>query len=61
MSTDIVARLHGKIVKALADPEVRDKYDKLGLASRGSSPEEMAAITRDQLARYARVVKEAGI
>ena len=58
---DIVARLNAEIVKALADPEVRDKYDKLGLASRGSSSDEMATITRDQLAKYAKVVKEANI
>ena len=58
---DIVTRLNTEIVRALADPEVREKYDSLGLASRGTSPAEMAAITRDQLARYARVVKEANI
>ena len=58
---DIVARLNAEIVKALADPEVRDKYDKLGLASRGSSSDDMATITRDQLAKYAKVVKEANI
>ena len=58
---DIVMRLNAEIVRALADPEVRDKYANLGLASRGTSPEELAAITRDQLATYARVVKEAGI
>jgi tripartite-type tricarboxylate transporter receptor subunit TctC len=58
---DIVARLNSEIVKALADPEVKSKYENLGLASRGTSPEEMMAITRDQLAKYARVVKEANI
>ncbi len=58
---DIVTRLHSEIVKALADPEVKAKYENLGLASRGTSPEEMLTITRDQLAKYARVVKEANI
>ncbi len=58
---EIVMRLNAEIVRALADPEVREKYENLGLASRGTSPDEMAAITRDQLARYARVVKEANI
>ena len=58
---DIVARLNSEIVKALADPEVKSRYESLGLASRGSSPEELMTITRDQLAKYARVVKEANI
>jgi tripartite-type tricarboxylate transporter receptor subunit TctC len=58
---DIVARLNSEIVKALADPEVKSKYESIGLASRGTSPEEMMTITRDQLAKFARVVKEANI
>ena len=58
---EIIARLNSEVVKALADPEVKSKYESLGLASRGTSPEELMAITRDQLARYARVVKEANI
>ncbi len=58
---DIVARLNSEIVKALADAEVKSKYENLGLASRGSSSEELMTTTRDQLAKYARVVKEANI
>jgi tripartite-type tricarboxylate transporter receptor subunit TctC len=56
-----VARLHAEIVKALADPEVRDKLRDQGLTVRGTSPEELAAATREQLARYARVMKEANV
>jgi hypothetical protein len=33
----------------------------LGFAVRGSSPEELRVMTRDQLAKYARVIKEMGI
>ncbi len=58
---EIIARLNSEIVKALGDAEVKAKYENLGLASRGTSPDEMMAITRDQLAKYARVVKEANI
>jgi tripartite-type tricarboxylate transporter receptor subunit TctC len=58
---EIVARLHAEIVKALADPEVRDKLRDQGLTVRGTSPEELAAATREQLARYARVMKEANV
>ena len=58
---EIIARLNIEVVKALGDPEVKSKYESLGLASRGTSPEELMAVTRDQLVRYARVVKEANI
>jgi tripartite-type tricarboxylate transporter receptor subunit TctC len=58
---EIVARLNAEIVKALADPDVRAKFADQGLTIRGSSPEELAQATRDQLARYAKLMKEAGI
>ena len=58
---EIIARLHAEIVKALADPDVREKLRDQGLTVRGTSPEDLATATRDQLARYARLFKEAGI
>jgi len=58
---EIVARLNAEIVKALADPGVREKFRDQGLTVRGSSPEELGTATREQLARYARLFKEAGI
>jgi tripartite-type tricarboxylate transporter receptor subunit TctC len=58
---DVVARLSDAITKALADPQVRGKLNEQGLTPRGSSPEELGAATRDQLARYGRLFKEAGI
>jgi tripartite-type tricarboxylate transporter receptor subunit TctC len=57
----IVARLNAEIVKALADPGVREKFRDQGLTVRGSSPEELGVATREQLARYARLFKQAGI
>jgi tripartite-type tricarboxylate transporter receptor subunit TctC len=58
---EIVARLNAEILKALADPDVREKLRDQGLTVRGSSPEELASAMREQLARYARLFREAGI
>jgi tripartite-type tricarboxylate transporter receptor subunit TctC len=58
---EIVARLHSEIAKALADPDVRAKLKDQGLTVRGTTPDELRAATREQLARYARLMKEAGI
>src|SRR3954469_12801102 len=58
---EIIARLNAEVLKALADPEVRAKLENLGFTVRGSSPEELGTLTRDQLAKYARVMKEMGI
>ena len=58
---EIVARLNAEIAKALADPEVRRLMHDQGLTVRGSTPEELDRATREQLARYAKLFKEAGI
>jgi tripartite-type tricarboxylate transporter receptor subunit TctC len=58
---NIVARLNAEVLKAVGDEEVRHKLEGLGFVVRGSSPAELGAMTRDQLAKYARVIKEMGI
>jgi tripartite-type tricarboxylate transporter receptor subunit TctC len=58
---DILARLNAEVVKAVADPEVRRRLEDLGFAVRGSSATELGVMTREQLAKYARVIKEMGI
>ena len=57
----IVQTLHAEIVKALADPEVREKLIGLGLTPRGTSPDELAQAMRAQIARYGALIKQAGI
>jgi len=58
---EIIARLNAEVVKALADPDVREKLHGQGLTVRGSSSEELGVATRAQLAKYARLMKQAGI
>jgi tripartite-type tricarboxylate transporter receptor subunit TctC len=58
---EIINRLHAEIVKALADPDVRAKFEDQGLTLRGTTPEELGVATREQLAKYAKLMKEAGI
>ena len=58
---EIVAKLNAEVRKAVGDPETRRKLEELGFAVRGSSSEELGALTREQLAKYARVIKEMGI
>ena len=58
---DIVARLNAEVRKALADPAVREQLIAQGLTPRGSSAEELGAATRAQLAKYAALIKKAGI
>jgi tripartite-type tricarboxylate transporter receptor subunit TctC len=58
---DIIAKLNAEVLKAVADPEVRHKLEDLGFSVRGTSPAELGVLTGEQLAKYARVIKEMGI
>jgi tripartite-type tricarboxylate transporter receptor subunit TctC len=58
---DIVDKLNAEIVRALSDPAVRKQLDDQSLTVRGSSAEELRSATREQLAKYARLIKQAGI
>jgi tripartite-type tricarboxylate transporter receptor subunit TctC len=58
---DIIARLNNEVLNALADGEVRHKLEDLGFTVRGTSAKELGVLTREQLAKYARVIKEMGI
>ncbi|HKE42006.1 MAG TPA: tripartite tricarboxylate transporter substrate-binding protein [Casimicrobiaceae bacterium] len=57
----IVSFLNAEVVRALTAPDVRDKLIAQGLTPRGSTTEELAQATREQLARYAGLMKQAGI
>jgi tripartite-type tricarboxylate transporter receptor subunit TctC len=57
----VVERLNAEIAKALAAREVQERLVAQGLTPRGSSPDELRQATRRQLARYATLMKQAGI
>jgi tripartite-type tricarboxylate transporter receptor subunit TctC len=58
---EIVARLHGEIVRVLQAADVRGRLSADGADPVGSSPEEFAAFLRAETAKWAKVVKDAGI
>jgi len=58
---EIVARLHGEIVRVLQAAEVKGRLSGDGADPVGSSPEEFAAFLRAETAKWAKVVKDAGI
>ena len=54
----IVARLNAEIVKALADPGVRERYGANGLEAIGNSPEEFAKHLREDYETFGRPTRE---
>jgi tripartite-type tricarboxylate transporter receptor subunit TctC len=58
---EIVARLSASIRAALARPEMRERFLALGLDPAPGSPEELGAFLRAELAKWEKLVKDAGI
>jgi tripartite-type tricarboxylate transporter receptor subunit TctC len=57
----IVSRLHGEIVKALNQPDSKERLNSQGLDVIGSSADDFAAYIRTERAKYDKVIKAAGI
>jgi tripartite-type tricarboxylate transporter receptor subunit TctC len=58
---DITDRVSRELQAVLKRPEVREAFGKLAFEPRGSTPEELAAYTREQLAVWRRAIADAGI
>ena len=58
---DIVNRLHDEVVKALATPEVKERFATLGADAWTLRPEQFDAYIRDEIKSNAVLVKAAGL
>jgi tripartite-type tricarboxylate transporter receptor subunit TctC len=57
----IVNKLNAEINAVLKMPEVRTKLEAAGIDIQGGTPQEYAALIKSDLAKWSKVVKEAGI
>jgi tripartite-type tricarboxylate transporter receptor subunit TctC len=57
----IVKTIHGLTVKMLAQADVKERLATLGAEPVGNSPTEFAAFIRAEIAKWARIVKQAGL
>jgi tripartite-type tricarboxylate transporter receptor subunit TctC len=58
---EIVNRLHDEVAKALASPEVKERFLKLGADAWTLKPEQFDAYIKDEIASNAQLVKAAGL
>ncbi|MBI3918986.1 MAG: tripartite tricarboxylate transporter substrate binding protein [Betaproteobacteria bacterium] len=58
---EVIAKLHSATVRALQDPVVKKRFLADGAETIGNSPEQFAAIIRADLAKWGKLVKQAGI
>ena len=57
----ILDRLHAETVRAINAPDVREKLQGLGADPVGNTPEQYAAFMENEIAKWGRVIKAAGI
>ncbi|MGZ5144133.1 MAG: tripartite tricarboxylate transporter substrate-binding protein, partial [Burkholderiales bacterium] len=57
----IVDRVYTDIVRALKSPEVRAAFNNAGAEPVGSNPEQYTAFIKNESAKWAKVIKAAGI
>ena len=57
----VIDRLHREIVTVVQAADTRELLDKAGAEPLTSSPAELAALVRDGVAKYAKIIKTAGV
>jgi tripartite-type tricarboxylate transporter receptor subunit TctC len=57
----IVNRLNQEIVRVIHQPDIKEKFSAIGIETVGSTPQELMAAMKAEIARTAKLMKEAGI
>ncbi len=57
----VIDKMYQEIVKALQTPEVREIWASQGATAGGMPPKEFDALVKSEIARWGKVVKEAGV
>ena len=57
----VITRLHAEVVRVLQQRDIRERFLSDGAEAVGSSPEEFAAFIRAETAKWAKVIKDAGL
>jgi tripartite-type tricarboxylate transporter receptor subunit TctC len=58
---EIVAKIHGALTESLRTAKVRDILTNAGAEAVGNSPDEFARFLRDEIAKWSKVIRTAGI
>ncbi|MEP7067755.1 MAG: tripartite tricarboxylate transporter substrate binding protein [Usitatibacter sp.] len=58
---EIVNRVSSEVAKIVASPEIRARFDSLGIEGVGSTPAEAARFLDDEITKWAKVINTAGV
>ena len=61
VSKDVINKLNAEMVKAIRQPDTKEKIAGVGADTVGNTPEEFAAFIRSETEKYARIVKAGNI
>jgi tripartite-type tricarboxylate transporter receptor subunit TctC len=53
---EIIVKLNGEVARALNSPEIKKRFDDMGLVARASSPEEFGAFLASEMGRWKAVL-----
>jgi tripartite-type tricarboxylate transporter receptor subunit TctC len=57
----IINKIQAELVKVVALPDVKERMFGLGMEVAGSTPEQLAALVKSDIAKWGTVIKEAGV
>jgi tripartite-type tricarboxylate transporter receptor subunit TctC len=57
----VINKIQAELVKVVALPDVKERMFGLGMEVAGSTPEQLAALVKSDIAKWGTVIKEAGV
>ena len=58
---DIIVKINTQLMQTLQSPDVRERFAAEGIEALGGTPDQFAEYIRSEIARWGRVIKEAGV
>ena len=58
---EAIARLSAEVTKAMSAPDLRTRFEQLGIEPQGTTPEQAARFLDDEIAKWAKVITTAGV
>ncbi|MDX2218759.1 MAG: tripartite tricarboxylate transporter substrate binding protein [Burkholderiales bacterium] len=58
---EIINRMHAEVVKAMNDPDIKKIWEAQSATAGGQSPKEFEAFINNEITKWAKVIKDAGI
>jgi tripartite-type tricarboxylate transporter receptor subunit TctC len=58
---EIVSRMSAEVAKAVAAPDIRSRFEALGIEPVGNTPEQAGKFLADEIAKWSKVINTAGV